>query len=112
MTKRIVCAVSGNSHDAVPAPQWDYSKGQKISFSSSAVLSAVFDFPLILLHATERCFIQIGQNPVAADAAKSRPLVSEKDWAETVTVGQRLSVIRDTEDGVLFIVPALMEGGE
>lgn len=112
MTKRIVCAVSGHRHASVQAPQWNYAKGKKISFSGSAVLSDIFDSPLVLLYATEKCFIQIGQNPVAANAAGSRPMISEKDWAETVTVGHRLSVISAGMDGHLFIIPACTEGDE
>ena len=111
MTSRIKCAVSGNQHVSVQAPQWVYGSGvQRIAFTATAIQSAVFASPLIRLYATQECLINIGANPVAADDGTSFPLAEKTPWVETVTEGHKLSVVSNGIDGVLYIGEAAKEG--
>lgn len=109
MTERIVCAFSGDHHVPVPAPQWDYEHAQRLSFSSTATPSAVINAPLVRLIATEDCFYTIGSNPSADNATKSVFLPAGSNWAETITAGEKVSVISNGADGFLFIIPAKTE---
>jgi hypothetical protein len=111
MTSRIISAVSGDQHVPVQAPNWDYANGQKVSFTAAAAQSAVINSPLVRLIATQDCFYTVGDNPTAADAAGSAPLPQMQNWAETITPGQKISVISNGVDGDLFIIPAKTEGG-
>lgn len=109
MPERIICAFSGDHHVPVPAPQWDYEHAQRISFSGTATPSAAINSPLVRLVATEDCFYTVGANPTAANAAKSAFLPAGSNWAETITAGQKISVISNGADGFLFIIPAKTE---
>lgn len=109
MSKRIISAFSGNQHVPVPAPQWDYDSGQKLSFSGTAASSQAIDSPLVRLIATEDCYYRIGSD--ATNAAGSVFLPGGINWAETITPGAVISAISDGTDGSLFILPALQEGG-
>ena len=110
MTERIVSAICGDQHVPVQAPNWDYANGQKVSFTAAAG-SAVINSPLVRLISTQDCFYTVGDDPTAADAAGSVPLPQMQNWAETVTPGQKISVISNGVDGDLFIIPAKTEGG-
>lgn len=78
MVSRIKCAVSGSQHVSVQAPQWVYGAGvQRIPFSSTAVLSAALNSPLVRLYATSECLINIGADPTAADDGTSFPLAEK-----------------------------------
>ncbi len=112
MISRIKCAVSGDQHVSIQAPQWVYGAGvQRIPFTATAALSAVFASPLIRLYATQECLLNIGANPTAADDGTSFPLAEKTPWAETVTEGENLSVISTGIDGVLYICEAAKEEG-
>lgn len=110
MPDRIVCAISGDQHVPVPAPQWDYANAQRISFSGTATPSAVINAPMVRLIATEDCFYKVGSNPTAANAAGSVFLSAGSNWAETITSGEKISVISNGADGFLFVIPAKTEG--
>lgn len=110
MTERVKSAFSGDQHIPVPAPQWDYDGGQKIAFSGTAAASQAIDAPLVRIVATEDCYYRIGGGD-AANAAGSVFLAGGINWAETITLGDVISVISDGTDGSLFIIPAKMEGG-
>ena len=111
MSQRIISAVSGDQHVPVQAPNWDYANGQKVSFTDSAAQSVVINSPLVRLISTQDCFYTVGDNPTAANAAGSVPLPQMQNWAETITPGQKISVISNGVDGELFIIPAKTEGG-
>jgi len=111
MTERIVSAISGDQHVPVQAPQWDYANGQKVSFTAAAAASTAINTPLVRLIATQDCFYTVGDNPTAENAAGSAPLSQMQNWAETITAGQKISVISNGVDGDLFIIPAKTEGG-
>ena len=111
MISRIKCAVSGDQHVSIQAPQWVYGAGvQRIPFTAAAADSAVFTSPLIRLYATQECFINIGSSPTAADDGTSFPLAEKTPWVETVTEGEKLSVISNGIDGVLYVCEAATEG--
>lgn len=111
MTHRIKCAVSGDQHVSIQAPQWVYGVGvQRIPFTAAAADSAVFASPLIRLYATQECFINVGDNPTAADDGTSFPLAEKTPWVETVTIGDVLSVVSNGVDGILYICEAATEG--
>ena len=108
---RIKCAVSGDQHVSIQAPQWVYGSGvQRIAFTSSEVQSAVFTSPLIRLYATQECFYNVGDDPTAADDGTSFPLAEKTPWVETVVEGHKLSVVSAGIDGVLYICEAAKEG--
>lgn len=111
MTERVKSAFSGDQHTPVPAPQWDYDGGQKVTFSGTAAASQAIDAPLVRLVATEDCYYRIGGGGAAANGAGSVFLAGGINWAETITPGDVISVISDGTDGSLFIIPAKMEGG-
>jgi len=111
MSERIISAVSGDQHVPVQAPEWDYANGQKVAFTAIAAASAVINSPLVRLISTQDCFYTVGDNPTAANAAGSMPLPQMQNWAETITTGQKISVISNGVDGDLFIIPAKTEGG-
>lgn len=111
MNDRIKCAVSGDQHASIQAPQWVYGAGvQRIPFSDTAADSAVFTSPLIRLYATQECFINIGDSPTAADDGTSFPLAEKTPWVETVTEGENLSVVSNGIDGILYVCEAAKEG--
>lgn len=111
MSQRIISAVSGDQHVPVQAPNWDYANAHKVSFTATAAPSAAINSPLVRLIATQDCFYTVGDNPTAANAAGSVPLPQMQNWAETITAGQKISVISNGVDGELFIIPAKTEGG-
>lgn len=106
MTQRINSAVSGAQHTPMPAPEWNYAAGQRLSFGAVASESVVINSPLVRLIATQDCLYTVGETPDASDTAGSVFLPQHQIWAETITPGQKLSVIRHSTDGVLFIIPA------
>lgn len=110
MSERIISAISGDKHTPMPAPQWDYTNAQKIPFTSEAAASAIINSPLVLFVATQSCFYTVGDNPIAAKAAGNMPLGAWIPWGETITAGQKISVISNGVDGDLFIIPAKTEG--
>ena len=111
MTSRIKCAVSGNQHVSVQAPQWVYGAGvQRIPFTDSPVQSAVINSPLVRFYATSECLINVGDNPTAADDGSSFPLAEKTPWVETIDEGRRVSVISTGLDGVLYVCEAQKEG--
>ncbi len=111
MVSRIKCAVSGNQHVSVQAPQWVYGAGvQRIPFSSTAVPSAALNSPLVRLYATSECLINVGVDPTAADDGTSFPLAEKTPWVETIEEGHKVSVISTGIDGVLYIGEAQKEG--
>ena len=111
MSERIISAVSGDQHVPVQAPEWDYANGQKVSFTATAAPSAAINSPLVRLVATQDCFYTVGDDPIAANAAGNTALPQMQNWAETITPGQKISVISNGTDGDLFIIPAKTEGG-
>ena len=110
MSERIISAVSGDQHVPVQAPEWDYANGQKVAFTAIAAVSAVINSPLVRLISTQDCFYTLGDNPTAADTAGNVPLPQMQNWAETITAGQKISVISNGVDGDLFIIPVKTEG--
>jgi hypothetical protein len=112
MPEGVIAAYSGDQHMPVPAPQWDYKNGQKVPFTGEAALSAPVNAPLVRLVATKNCFYTIGDDAAEAkNEAGNAYLPMEQNWAETITPGQYISVLSDGTDGVLFIIPAVTEGG-
>ncbi|MEP2103086.1 MAG: hypothetical protein ABJP02_04920 [Parasphingorhabdus sp.] len=57
----------------------------------------------VLVHASKRCFIKVGDNTVNATAADI-PLEDGEKFHLKITSGQFIAAIRDTEDGVLNII--------
>jgi len=74
--------------------------------AASAVSSAVTATE-VMLHAKVACYFAVvpgtGSPTVAADAGI--PLEAGEKFHVRITSGQRIAVIRDTEDGFLYIVP-------
>lgn len=77
---------------------------QKVNTSAVAAQSATFEtgVSVIRLFATKDCYVKFGTNPTATTSDMFIP----SDIIQFVGVreGHKLSVIRDTEDGVLHIV--------
>jgi len=98
----------------MPATRYDKSKTttrlhdeaaiQRLTVGAAAVVSAAIDSVEVMVAATSRCFVLRGKAPVVT-AANGIPIEAGEKFYFQIDQGDKLSVIRDTADGVVHIVP-------
>jgi hypothetical protein len=100
----------------MPAPFYDQSRKttrlydetliQRLAVGAASVQSNPIEAIEVMVCPSTRCFIRTGETPPAATAAGAIPLeAGEKFHLQLGITGRRISVIRDTTDGFLHIVP-------
>ena len=85
---------------------YDFANGQRLSVSSTSARTTAVAASEVMVHASTRCFIRIGDNTVvASSAAGSFPLEIGEKFHLRLTSGQFVAAIRDTADGFLTVMP-------
>lgn len=99
-------AVLPKAHGSVlQAPVMDWDNGLKLAYTGTAAQSAAISSTAVLLCADTTCFVKMGDNPTASDAATSVRLPFDQWVMLGIEAGQKISAIRDTADGNLYIIP-------
>ena len=92
--------------NATTTRAYDFTNGQRIASGATSARSTAVAASEIMLHASARCFVRIGDDTVAATAgAGSFPLEIGEKFHCRLTSGQFVAVIRDTADGFLTVMP-------
>ena len=89
-------------------PEGDFDNGQKVTIAVSANSSDPINAKGAWFSASQPCFVRIGPSPTASDAARSIRLPQDCIVFWTFDVNDRVSVIRESVDGALYIIPAKM----
>lgn len=98
----------GNAGQARTYVAYDYAAGQRVAYTGTAARSTAISGTGVLLVSSTRCFFRVGNSAVNATAgAGSIPLAADVPFHVALTTGQYVSVIRDTVDGNLTVVPVL-----
>ncbi len=85
---------------------YDWANGQKVAIGAAEADSAAIDAIEVMLRPDVRCFVTVGAgNPVAANAAGSIPIEAGESFHLQVNPGDKVSVIRASGDGSLYILP-------
>jgi len=84
---------------------YDWSIAQKVAFAGASAPSAAIDAVEVMLRPSARCFVAVGANPTAADAAGSIPLEAGESFHLQMTPGDKVAVIQSTGAGALYILP-------
>lgn len=85
--------------------RYAFTATQRLAVGATEVDSAAIDALEVCLHASTRCYVVAGTAPQAATAAGGMPLEAGEKFHLQLTPGQIVSVIRDTADGFLHIIP-------
>lgn len=98
----------GNAGQARTYVAYNYAAGQRLSYTAAAARSTAVTGTGVLLISSTRCFFRIGNSAVNATAgAGSIPLAADVPFHVALASGEFVSVIRDTVDGNLTVVPVL-----
>lgn len=84
---------------------YDWGIGQKVAIGTASAQSASIDAVEVMLRPSSRCFIAVGANPAAANAAGSVPLEAGESFHLQLASGDKVAVIQDTAAGFLYIMP-------
>lgn len=75
----------------------------RVAVASASAQSAAVVGAEVLVHASTRCFIAIGADPVAT--TNDIPLEAGEKLHLRLTSGHKIAVLRDTADGFLNVIP-------
>jgi hypothetical protein len=84
---------------------YDWPDGQRIAVGAASAQSAAIDASEVMLRPSGRCFVKVGANPTAANAAGSIPLEAGESFHLQLSPGDKVAAIRDTADSFLYILP-------
>lgn len=89
-----------------------FADGQKLAIGAASVQSAAVDAIEVMLRASVRCFVKVGANPTAADAAGAIPLEAGESFHLQMTdddgvpaPAMKVAVIQASGAGSLYILP-------
>ncbi|MHC4180714.1 MAG: hypothetical protein ACYSWU_24710 [Planctomycetota bacterium] len=99
-------AASGGG--AFPALEFDWSNGQVLSYTDSAVSSAAISAPAVALSATTDCYITVDAGSPSSVGAVAGSFLLPGNTVLNLAIndGEIISAVRETADGVLTIMPA------
>lgn len=81
---------------------YNFAAIQRVAVATAAASSTAVTGTEVLVHASTKCYIRIGE---PATAATGIPLEAGEKFHFRIATGAVISVIRDTTDGFLTIVP-------
>lgn len=84
---------------------YDFTGVQRIAVAAAEADSAAIAATEVCLHPSTRCHVVAGPSPQAATASNGIPLEAGEKFHMKITSGDIISVIRDTADGYLHIIP-------
>lgn len=84
---------------------YDWANGQRVAVGVGSTPSAAIDAIEVMLRPSVRCFVVVGQNPTAVNAAGAIPLEAGESFHLQLNASDKVAVIRDTADGFLYILP-------
>lgn len=87
---------------------YNYAGIQRVAVATTATNSAAITATEIMVSASVKCYILLvaGTGTVTgATASTAIPIEAGEKFHLRITSGQRISVIRDTTDGFLHIIP-------
>jgi hypothetical protein len=99
-------ALSRAGSRPLPVVEPDTSLGVKLTITSTATTSSALTAGVYYIGNSVACYIAIGANPTATNGATNLPLFGPSLIPFMIKSGHKISVIRDTADGSLWIVPA------
>lgn len=111
LNAKFAALVNGRAPVDVPANAtttraYGYAAGQRITSVAAQTRSTAITASEVMLHASARCFFRVGDVTVVATVgAGSVPLEAGEKFHLRITSGEFISVIRDTADGNLTIMP-------
>lgn len=86
---------------------YDWALGQKVDYTATNADSTAFDVATeVAVCASTDCYITVAVAPTAAAAAGSIPLPANTIFHFQVPAGSKISAVRQTADGSLYILPA------
>jgi hypothetical protein len=83
---------------------YNYAAIQRIAAGVAAAASAAITATEVLVYASTKCYILPGTTPVVT-VSNGIPLEAGEKFHLRITSGHKISVLRDTDDGFLHIVP-------
>lgn len=83
---------------------YNYASIQRITAVTTATLSSEITATEVMVYASTKCYVLPGTTPVATNA-NSIPIEAGEKFHFRITSGQKISVIRDSVDGFLYIIP-------
>lgn len=110
MTQRYTKTAVSARLDSMPVVSPDTASGQRISITASAVSSGTLTGGMYFVCPSKACFIAFGTAPVATNGATNFPFFGPANVPFLIAEGDKVSVIRDSEDGYLWLVPCTTEG--
>lgn len=88
--------------------KYDYADGQRVSVAAASAQSSAIDALEVLLHASVKCYVNVGTNPTAVATGASIPLEAGEKFHLVLNARfDKVAVIRDSIDGYLHIIPVL-----
>lgn len=85
---------------------YDYAAGQRLTVTSTSARSSAVAAGEVMLHASSRMFVRVGDNTVVATSgAGSFPLEMGEKFHLRIASGQQIAAIRDAADGFLTVMP-------
>ena len=85
---------------------YDWASGQKLTVTAASVRSTPIDSVEVMARPSVRGFLKVGDGTVeAANTAGSISLEAGESFHLQIAQGQCVAFIRDTADGVLFLLP-------
>jgi hypothetical protein len=100
-------ALTGYSinNEVLPVVGPDPANAARIAISSSSVQSSALTGGVYYIANSQACYVNIGTNPTAANAAAALPLFGPSLLPILIGEQEKIAVIRDTTDGYLWIIP-------
>lgn len=83
---------------------YNYSGIQRIAVSATAADSDSIEAAEVMVHASVKCYILPGASGTAT-SSNAIPVEAGEKFHFRITSGHKISVIRDTADGFITIVP-------
>jgi hypothetical protein len=93
------------NNEVLPVVSPDPANASRIAISSSSVQSSALTGGIYYIANSQACYLNIGTNPTAANAAAALPLFGPSLMPIVVQDGEKIAAIRDTTDGYLWIIP-------
>ena len=85
---------------------YETASGQKVAIGDAHTESDPIDAIEVMLRPTVDCFVTVGEDPEAsADNGASFPLWAGESFHLKISPGDRISVVRESLDGDLYIMP-------
>lgn len=85
---------------------YNYAALQRVAVANAAADSGAITATEVMVYASTRCYILPGASGTAT-SANALPIEAGEKFHFRITSGHKISVIRDTADGFLYILPVV-----